>query len=109
MGGFCCRRQKTREVDFQADQLDEWLLIQPNRQRLHIWRKAVRKIVSLLAFRQVWSHLGRQLRDNGKKNGNAARRAVLGQVWSELGSRVRAVKELFNHLDRKGGKLRLKS
>jgi hypothetical protein len=105
MGALCARRQPqpNTEVPTQTGE-DEWLVIQPDRNRR--FKKAVKKVIRLLAIRKMWGRLGRWLASEaGRKSPH---NADLKLVWHQTSSVCQRNSGLFQHLTRIKGLLKHK-
>ena len=88
-------------------QLNNQLVVENRRIGLFRFRKAVRKIKSLLRVRYLWARIGHMLTLNRTLRRRSARRHdVLNSVWQALRPLTWRYAQLFSHLRRTGGVLR---
>ena len=122
-------------INLDEDEVIEWLLVPPqanndavnavnnavnvvqlNNQQLVVenrriglfrFRKAVKKIQSLLRIRYLWARIGHMLTQNRTFRRHTTRRHdVLNSVWQALRPLTWRYAQLFSHLRRTGGVLR---
>ena len=105
MGARCSRRKRTGGID-PPDLLREadegWLIIQQTRNLR--FRKAVKRVMSLLIVRKLWSQVGRWL--NSEANKGHVRRQALVSFWSlTCKTTIKRYKPLFDQVHRRRGSL----
>ena len=94
---------------------EPWVLIQqepnvaaPNEAARRRLIKAVRKIIMLLVVRRIWGNLGNWLSTRQSWRSPRNRR-ILSNFWNTLAaSHIRRFARVFNHVERRQGKLQYK-
>ena len=106
----CCRRRSTDKANSAQQQRaafeDDWEVVLAPEPRNIRFRRAIKKVVTLLLVRQTWSRVGRWLQKD-RSHRNRQQRRVLQDLWKAWAvSHVRPVIGAFSHLERRNGVLR---
>ena len=105
MGGNCGRRRITMRPN---EDEDEWEVIplQANRRSNERFKKAVKRIRTILLLRWLWARVGSYLNTAASRRLPGGRRAKIAAVWVSLGETVvKPYVRLFVHLKRHRGRL----
>jgi hypothetical protein len=102
MGSLCSRR-RSAQPDVLLEQ-EGWLLIPPVSRPT--FKTAVRRVITLLAIRKMWSEQGKQLHQEEAMDSRPRR--LRQKRWSKIGILLQRRKQLFDHVVRQNGKLKYK-
>jgi hypothetical protein len=123
MGLSCSRRRNNHIIksDSMSNFEDEWEVIQAQhsvadnhssahqlgaarvKRNLVKFRKCVKKIIQLLTYRRIWSHVGNMLQ---RPRMPEYKKRPLRILWNHMRHRVIQCSHVFRHLIRVKGKLR---
>jgi hypothetical protein len=101
----CCPRRAHQRLQDELDLVNLTALPQPRT----VWHKAVRRVVSLLALRKLWSRLGNFLsaikHTSARTHLSPAQVSLVKKSWTVIGRWITRFAPVFSHLRKKNGRL----